>query len=153
MDPATHYLLYGYHEGRIYTLPEMDTSSEHSKLPDDFDRDIYLKLHPEVAAAGMDPATHYLLYGYHEGRIYTLPEIDIGGVYDFKPDRETILVVSHEASRTGAPILSLNLVQHSWGNTTLLLCYWVAVHFPMHLKCRERRGRIVFPESKSRPGK
>ena len=29
----------------------------------------------------------------------------------FMTDRETILVVSHEASRTGAPVLSLNLVQ------------------------------------------
>jgi glycosyltransferase involved in cell wall biosynthesis len=29
----------------------------------------------------------------------------------FKTGRETILVVSHEASRTGAPVLSLNLVQ------------------------------------------
>jgi glycosyltransferase involved in cell wall biosynthesis len=29
----------------------------------------------------------------------------------FKAGRETILVVSHEASRTGAPVLSLNLVQ------------------------------------------
>src|ERR1700690_884617 len=44
--------------------------------------------------------------------------------YDFKVDRETILVVSHEASRSGAPILSLNLVQSFSGQynvVTLLL--------------------------------
>jgi glycosyltransferase involved in cell wall biosynthesis len=31
--------------------------------------------------------------------------------HNIKPNRETILVVSHEASRTGAPVLSLNIVQ------------------------------------------
>lgn len=36
---------------------------------------------------------------------------EILGADKFKADRETILVVSHEASRTGAPILSLNIVQ------------------------------------------
>ena len=84
---------------------------DHSKLPDDFDPDVYLKLHPDLAAGGVDPAIHYLSHGCHEDRIYTLPELDICGDYDFKPDRETILVVSHEASRTGAPITTLNLVQ------------------------------------------
>ena len=34
-----------------------------------------------------------------------------GDLKDIKPDRETILVVSHEASRTGAPILALNIIQ------------------------------------------
>lgn len=110
-DPAIHYLLDGCRESRAYTLPEMDIGSEYGKLPDNFNRDLYLKLYPEVAAAGMDPATHYLLYGYHEDRIYMLPEMDLCGVYDFKADRETILVVSHDASRTGAPVLSLNLVK------------------------------------------
>jgi len=37
----------------------------------------------------------------------------------FMTDRETILVVSHEASRTGAPVLSLNLVQALGSGTTL----------------------------------
>ena len=40
-----------------------------------------------------------------------------------RPDFETVLVVSHEASRTGAPILSLNLVQALMGryNVVVLL--------------------------------
>lgn len=39
-------------------------------LPDDFDKDYYLQVNPDVAAAGVDPALHYLQNGYDEGRIY-----------------------------------------------------------------------------------
>jgi len=38
-------------------------------------------------------------------------QIDFCASQGFNTDLETILVVSHEASRTGAPVLSLNLVQ------------------------------------------
>lgn len=114
-DPAMHYLLDGCRDGRAYTLPEMDISGEHSKLPEDFDQDLYHKLYPDVAAAGLDPIIHYLLHGHREGRICSLPEIELCGDYDFKPDRETILVVSHEASRTGAPMLCFNLTQELAG--------------------------------------
>lgn len=41
-----------------------------SKLPEDFDRDCYLRMNPDVAAAGIDPAAHYLRYGQNEGRGY-----------------------------------------------------------------------------------
>jgi glycosyltransferase involved in cell wall biosynthesis len=85
--------------------------AEKSELPDGFDSDIYLKLNPDVAAAGVDPTTHYLEHGRDEGRRYGFAAIDLCGGEGFKSGLETILVVSHEASRTGAPILSLNLVQ------------------------------------------
>lgn len=80
-------------------------------LPEGFDCDLYLKLNDDVRKAGLDPAEHYLLHGRAEGRIFSLPAMDICGDQDLKADRMTILVVSHEASRTGAPVLSLNLVQ------------------------------------------
>ena len=81
------------------------------KLPNGFDRNKYLKFNPDLAKAGVNPTKHYLLHGRYEGRIFSLPAIDLCGNHDFKPERETILVVSHDASRTGAPVLSLNLVQ------------------------------------------
>ncbi|MES2499600.1 MAG: rhamnan synthesis F family protein [Pseudomonadota bacterium] len=81
------------------------------KLPYDFDRGVYLQLNPDLAIAGVDPSDHYLFHGRHEGRIYSVPVMDLCGNQEFKPDSETILVVSHEASRTGAPVLSLNIVQ------------------------------------------
>jgi glycosyltransferase involved in cell wall biosynthesis len=77
-------------------------------LPADFNPSNYLRLNPDVAAAKCDPIYHYLHHGRHEGRLFSLPQIpDCACV----SDRETILIVAHEASRTGAPILALNLVQ------------------------------------------
>ncbi|MFM0243770.1 methyltransferase type 12 [Paraburkholderia sediminicola] len=37
-------------------------------VPHDFDRDAYLGANPDVAAAGVDAAEHYLRYGQHENR-------------------------------------------------------------------------------------
>lgn len=39
-------------------------------LPKDFDNAFYLLANPDVAAAGVDPALHYVTYGYNEGREY-----------------------------------------------------------------------------------
>jgi glycosyltransferase involved in cell wall biosynthesis len=82
-----------------------------SEVPKGFDPEVYLKLNPDLVAAGVDPTTHYLEHGRREGRLHRFAAIDLCGEEGFKSSRETILVVSHEASRTGAPILSLNLVQ------------------------------------------
>ncbi len=41
-----------------------------TELPADFNGEVYLKLHPDVAEAGMDPQLHYLQYGRHENRQY-----------------------------------------------------------------------------------
>lgn len=42
----------------------------HAGLPADFDTALYYKLNPDVAAAGMDAATHYRKHGRDEGRRY-----------------------------------------------------------------------------------
>ena len=41
-----------------------------SRLPPDFDPATYLALNPDVAAAGVDPALHYLTFGVAENRRY-----------------------------------------------------------------------------------
>ena len=41
-----------------------------AKLPEDFDPELYLELHPDVRAAGVDPAKHYLDFGMKEKRAY-----------------------------------------------------------------------------------
>lgn len=84
---------------------------DQSRLPENFDKNIYLKLNPDLISSGIDPRTHYLLHGHREGRVFALPVLNIQNYHHFNNDRATILVVSHEASRTGAPVLSLNLVQ------------------------------------------
>jgi hypothetical protein len=38
------------------------------RLPPDFDRKGYLKANPDVAAAKVDPAKHWMQFGYREGR-------------------------------------------------------------------------------------
>ena len=81
------------------------------ELPSGFDGEIYLQLNSDVRQSGIDPSTHYYTYGQHEKRLYKYPELNIlpGNELDHK--RSTILIVSHDASRSGAPILTLNLVQ------------------------------------------
>ncbi|MEP6878469.1 MAG: rhamnan synthesis F family protein [Nitrosospira sp.] len=93
-----------------------------------FDADFYLEQYPDVAAAGIDPYEHFVNYGRKEGRICIPPQpskVDYwGGLKDLDPTRKTVLVVSHDASRTGAPILSLNIVRElkkKYNVITLLL--------------------------------
>lgn len=96
----------------------------HRGLPIDFDGQVYLKLNPDLMAAGVDPAAHFLSYGQREGRHYALPEFTVTRSASFDAAMPTVLLVSHEASRTGAPILSLNLVQvlaHKYNVVALLL--------------------------------
>jgi glycosyltransferase involved in cell wall biosynthesis len=80
-------------------------------LPEDFNSEIYLKLNPDVAAVDIDPIIHYLHYGIGEGRSYSISPIEYNVSKKINPNLATILVVSHEASITGAPVLSLNLVK------------------------------------------
>ncbi len=81
------------------------------ELPPGFDPELYLGLNPDVAEAAMEATTHYLKHGQYEGRQFRLPEIDLLAEDGFRSGRDTILVVSHEASRTGAPLLSLSFVR------------------------------------------
>lgn len=43
------------------------------RLPRDFEDHVYLALHPDVKAAGVNPRQHYLHNGLNEGRPYKLP--------------------------------------------------------------------------------
>jgi glycosyltransferase involved in cell wall biosynthesis len=77
----------------------------------EFDPDFYLRQYPDIAASGVDPYRHYVFHGRKEGRVGHSPSLENSDLIErLDTSRETVLVVSHEASRTGAPILSLNLV-------------------------------------------
>ena len=54
LDPALHYLKYGWLEGR--------------QPGPAFNGDDYLAVNPDLAAAGINPLAHYLLLGAHENR-------------------------------------------------------------------------------------
>jgi glycosyltransferase involved in cell wall biosynthesis len=97
-DPAVHYVRIG--EARRY-MP-----SRH------FDPAFYKEANPDIAVLGeqVNCLHHYICYGKAEGRT-PLPiadRIDLP-TKRLDPNRKTILVIAHEASRTGAPILALNI--------------------------------------------
>ena len=78
----------------------------------DFDAEFYVAAYPDVATSDLDPYEHYVTTGVKEGRIGKPPVPPIHGQLDqLDPRRATLLIVSHDASRTGAPILALNLLQ------------------------------------------
>lgn len=138
MDPYQHYLMSGKAEGRKPLRPTLferqlsklapgddDKPAKKKKgkakpyvprseplVTDDFDESFYLRYYPDIASSGVDPYEHFKSHGQAEGRFGKLPPLDLTpGRIAFDPQKETVLVVSHEASRTGAPILSLNIGQ------------------------------------------
>lgn len=55
--------------------PSLMTRMRHARqLPPDFDADAYCQLNPDVAAADLDPAEHYIHHGKGEGRHYQFRE-------------------------------------------------------------------------------
>ncbi|MDR7135222.1 glycosyltransferase involved in cell wall biosynthesis [Lysobacter niastensis] len=91
----------------------------------EFDEAFYLQQYPDVLHSGVDPYQHFIEHGRAEGRIAVRPKLArVEGGAVPNPDRPTVLVVSHEASLTGAPILSLNVVRglrDKYNVVTLLL--------------------------------
>ena len=87
------------------------TRKKHS--PDtDFDEAFYLENNPDVRESGMDPYQHFIHNGRAEGRIGSRPRLVLqNGAASLDASKKTVLVVSHEASRTGAPVLSLNIAR------------------------------------------
>ncbi len=93
--------------------------SESSLSASGFDAEFYRKAYPDIC--GLDPFVHYLKYGKNEGRIPYAPDLIMNGdLTNLDRSKDTILIVSHEASRTGAPILALNIAQHLKGKYNVI---------------------------------
>jgi 2-polyprenyl-3-methyl-5-hydroxy-6-metoxy-1,4-benzoquinol methylase/glycosyltransferase involved in cell wall biosynthesis len=110
LDPAIHYVLVGERRGL--------------KPSPAFDPIYYADRYPDIAASNGNRLGHYLLNGRSEGRralpiadTLTLPLTGID------PDKSTVLVLIHQASRTGAPILGWNIARalHGQVNTVVVL--------------------------------
>ncbi len=113
-DPVLHYLRFGWREGR-------DPRPDFSTLG-------YLTLHDDVARSGQNPLIHYLRNGgpqaaarggeathWHalrrDGLLYPkLGQPPTAGPYG-TPGRRKILFAGHEATRTGAPLILLALME------------------------------------------
>jgi len=99
LDPALHYVLVGE---RMHIAPS-----------EEFDPEYYEERYPDVAKAGMSYLLHYLRHGKQERRrpVSVASQLHFNA-FDLDRKRETILLVSHQASRTGAPILAYNIASH-----------------------------------------
>ena len=96
-DPLEHYVLLGCRLG-------LDPAP-------DFCADYYLRRYPDLHTAGMDPFYHFAAWGHAEGRVGRpdFTSLLSPGDLAFDAAKPTVLVASHEASRTGAPLVGLNM--------------------------------------------
>lgn len=96
MDPALHYVVIG--EAMGWSPSEL------------FDPRFYLARYPDIRASKLSPLMHFQNYGRVEQRrgVPAARKMVLG---DLKDERQPVLVICHEASRTGAPILGWNLVR------------------------------------------
>jgi glycosyltransferase involved in cell wall biosynthesis/predicted nucleic acid-binding Zn-ribbon protein len=107
MNPWRHFLFLGIREDRA---PNPN-----------FNPNDYLRLNPDIAESSLTAVEHYMTFGWRENRA-----IKENSVHDnitvwvnhYRPQlvhldrtKKTVLLVTHEISRTGAPILVLNLAE------------------------------------------
>jgi glycosyltransferase involved in cell wall biosynthesis len=97
-DPTTHYVLYGEKRGLEASLT--------------FDAKKYAALNADVAGSNLNRLYHYEMWGRREGRFHRHWLID----HAMPPiaatnSRPTVLLLLHEATYTGAPILGWNLAR------------------------------------------
>ena len=99
IEPAEHYAYRGV--------------AEHLPSSNNFDTEFYFYTYPDIKKNGINPLLHYTKHGRKEGRLsvnIALKNMRETG-QKFDPKLETIIVFSHEASYTGAPIVALNIVK------------------------------------------
>jgi glycosyltransferase involved in cell wall biosynthesis len=99
LDPALHYVLIGEILG--------------FQPSDQFDPVYYGERNPDLLEVKVNLLWHYAYHGRAEGRRgRPIAANFVADPERFAAEKETIVLVSHEASRTGAPILGLNVGRH-----------------------------------------
>jgi glycosyltransferase involved in cell wall biosynthesis len=96
MDPAVHYAVIG--EALGWAPSEA------------FDPQFYLARYSDLEAARVSPLRHFQETGKNEGR-RGVPGVQRLTFAPLKDERQPVLVICHEATRTGAPILGWNLIR------------------------------------------
>ena len=82
-------------------------------FPGFFCTSLYLDIYPDIAEAGLDPLLHFLRHGIKEGRVawLNMDEFLEAGGQAYRPELKTVMIVSHESSATGAPIVALEVAK------------------------------------------
>jgi glycosyltransferase involved in cell wall biosynthesis len=90
----------------------------------DFSLEYYTARYPDVVRAGMDPFVHFVSRGIAEGRLGrpNFRKRAIAGGQKFDPEKKTIVVVSHDASRSGAPLVGLELAHCLSKSFNMITC-------------------------------
>jgi len=107
MNPWRHFVFLGIWENRAPN-PKFN--------PND-----YLRLNPDIAESSFTAVEHYMTFGWRENRAVKENSVHDNitpWVNHYRPQlvqldktKKTVLLVTHEISRTGAPILVLNLAE------------------------------------------
>jgi glycosyltransferase involved in cell wall biosynthesis len=97
----------------LYELMSLGEPVDHTVS--DFSRKHYLGMYPDIAKAGVEPLNHFLAHGMAEGRhsLAVLRKTLRVGARVFDPSRPTCLITSHDFSRTGAPMVALDLAKEA----------------------------------------
>jgi glycosyltransferase involved in cell wall biosynthesis len=107
-----------------------------------FDPDLYRAIYWDVEESNSDPWEHYAAYGKKEGRVGWLDLTqDLTGL---KPGRPTTLVVFHDGSWTGAPILGFNLVRRLLEDRNVVALFYRPG--PIMAACQAAGAVVVGPE-------
>ncbi|MFZ4115254.1 MAG: rhamnan synthesis F family protein [Chthoniobacterales bacterium] len=90
-----------------------------------FDPQWYLSAYPDVQDAGMDPYIHFWYCGRYEGRkgVGEITSTQNDPII-IDPKKETILLILHEGSYTGAPILGYNIALHFLEKYNVICTYF-----------------------------
>ena len=102
-----------YHLGPESDPEEADLTHALSELKEHFPAGDYLAANPDVAMAGIDPLAHFLENGILEGRSWQTSRSDFfQGSVPRHEAKEDLLLLSHDATVSGGPMVALSLLSH-----------------------------------------
>ncbi len=105
LNLAIHYVIVGERMGIAPSL--------------DFDPAFYIDCYPDVGHAGSNCLLHYVEHGRGEDRLGVAAGLFRNGRITSDPSRDNVILVVHETSRTGAPVLGWNIARHLAGRYNL----------------------------------
>lgn len=132
---ASHYIIYG--------------EANHLRPSESFDPQLYLSSYPDLARLDSPLLLHFADHGKGENRVGALKfdAIAVPGARPHRSDRPTMLLCTHEASVTGAPILAYNIVRElsaSHNVVTMLLS-----DGPLRGQLAAHSAFIIAPDAKT----